>query len=168
MYYQEGYVLGQLIGYSILLLPVIFFLLTQQNTLKVIRRENRKLSPGLVWLQLIPIFNFYWMFVVVTRIADSLDRENRSLLDDSILGVPDPDAAGDPGKRPTYRIGMTWCALYLLFPLLIIVFNLFSGIGEARNFVIAFLILSFFIMTCWVIYWVKLAGEKRKLQYRQA
>ena len=86
--YQAGYAVGQLIAFLLFLTPAVFFLLTQQNTLKAIRRENRRLRPGLVWLQLIPIFNFCWMFVVVTRVADSLYKENVSLMDDSILGVP--------------------------------------------------------------------------------
>ncbi|HXO75956.1 MAG TPA: hypothetical protein VN824_11985, partial [Puia sp.] len=125
--------------------------------------------PGLVWLQLIPIFNLYWMFVVVARIADSIYKENMSLMDDSILGVPDPDAAGSLGKRPTYRIGMAYCVQYvLLYFVLIIFFNLFGGGGDARDFAIISLILSLSVITCWIIYWVKLAGEKRKLQYLQA
>ena len=164
--YQAGYAVGQLIAFLLFLTPAVFFLLTQQNTLKAIRRENRRLRPGLVWLQLIPIFNFCWMFVVVTRVADSLYKENASLMDDSILGVPDPDAAGSFGKRPTYRIGMAYCIQYLLlFFALIIFFNLFGRAEDARGFAIISLILCLSVITCWIIYWVKLAGEKRKLQY---
>ena len=167
--YQAGYAVGQLIALLLFVTPAVLFLLTQQNILKAIRRDNRRLRPGLVWLQLIPIFNFYWMFVVVTRIADSIYKEHTSLMDDSILGMADPDAAEGFGKRPTYGIGITWCVLYLLFMLVSIFFNLFySGAGEVRNFAIFILTLCLSIITCWIIYWVKLAGEKRKLQYLQA
>ena len=167
--YQAGNAFGGLIAFLLFLSPAVFFLLTQQNTLKAIRRENRRLRPGLVWLQLIPIFNFYWMFVVVRRIADSIYKEHTSLMDDSILGVPDTDATEGFWKRPTYGIGMAYCVQYtLLFPVLIIFFNLFGGLGDARNFAIISLILSLSILICWIIYWVKLAGEKRKLQYLRA
>ena len=45
-----------------LLVPAILFLLTQQNTLKTVRVENRMLPSGLVWLQLIPLFGQVWQF----------------------------------------------------------------------------------------------------------
>ncbi|HXO77679.1 MAG TPA: hypothetical protein VN824_20640, partial [Puia sp.] len=72
----------------------VFFILAQYNTLKNISLANREMHPGQVWFQLIPIFNLYWQFVVVTRIADSLLKEQVFLetMDDSILGIPDYDA----------------------------------------------------------------------------
>jgi hypothetical protein len=171
--YQAGHAFGQLIVFLIFLTPLIFFLLTQQNTLKVIRRDNRILHPGLVWLQLIPIFNFYWIFVVVSRIADSITKEKMSLEDDSILGVPDPNAEGTTGKGPTYKIGMAWCALYLSFPVGIVLVNLFVKSGADSpafdlGLGVVSLTLWLAITICWIIYWVKLAKEKRKLQYLQA
>lgn len=171
--YQAGYAFGQIFAFLLFLVPSVFFLLTQQNTLKAIRRDNRRLRPGLVWLQLIPIFNLYWMFIVVTRIADSIYKEHSSLTDDSILGVADPDAAEGFGKRPTYRIGIAYCLLNLLIPLLIITIDMFTStivmiptLYKMLGFVLGFVCLA--VITCWIIYWVKLAGEKRKLQYLQA
>src|ERR1700754_1183953 len=94
----------------------VFFILAQYNTLKNISLANREMHPGQVWFQLIPIFNLYWQFVVVTRIADSLLKEQVFLetMDDSILGIPDYDAVEAIGNRPTYKIGMAWCTLFLL------------------------------------------------------
>ena len=96
--------------------PAVFFLMAQYKTLKTISPANREMSPGEVWFQLIPIFNLYWQFVVVTRIADSLLKEQVFLesQDDSILGIPDFDAVDAIGNRPTYKIGMAWCTLFLL------------------------------------------------------
>jgi hypothetical protein len=34
----------------------VLFLLTQQKSLRAVRKSNRLLLPGLVWLQIIPIF----------------------------------------------------------------------------------------------------------------
>ena len=58
---------------------LIFFILTQQWTLQAVSPENRKMPPGNVWLQLIPIFNFYWQFVIVNRISESIGLEYERL-----------------------------------------------------------------------------------------
>ncbi|SRR5215203_1959020 len=65
----------QFLFLGLFLIPAIFFLLTQQNTLKAIQPHNRAMSPGQVWLQLIPIFGMIWQFFVVSKISDSLRRE---------------------------------------------------------------------------------------------
>jgi hypothetical protein len=125
----------------------------------------------MVWLQLIPLFNFYWIFVVVTRIADSINKENLALQDDTILGIPDYDAVKAVGKRPTYKIGITYCITALLGPLFTIFVNLF-GNELTPDFYQVFMTilggLSLAAMTCWIIYWVKLAANKRKLMYLHA
>ena len=61
-----------LIIIGICLIPFIFFLIELQNTLKVVKNENRKMKPGQVWLLFIPLFSIYWYFEVVNKIADSL------------------------------------------------------------------------------------------------
>ena len=61
-----GIVVLIFIGY---LATLIFFLIAQQNTLKSIKPHNRKMQPGEVWLQLIPVFNLIWQFIVVGRIC---------------------------------------------------------------------------------------------------
>lgn len=167
--YQLGYSIGQLILLLMFLVPAILFFLTQQNTLRAIYPENRELHPGLVWLQLIPIFNYYWTFVVVTRIADSISKQNVTLQDDSILGVGGFDATDAVGKRPTYKIGMAYCILYVMMPLLIIVANLFMKPGENSASIpilaIFMLVVILGAMTCWIIYWVQLVKNKRLLEY---
>lgn len=58
------------------IVPAILFVLTQYNTLKAIRPENRLLAPGLVWLEFIPFFGQVWQFTVVSRITGSaVDNE---------------------------------------------------------------------------------------------
>lgn len=155
---SNGESLIQILLLAGFLIPAVLFLLTQQNTLKVIQPENRELSPGLVWLQLIPIFNLYWIFVVVTRIADSISKEIVSFQDDSILGIPDYDAVEAIGDRPTYKIGMTYCCLFILDTLLVCIENYFFELSTLQGAV------ALAMMICWIIYWVKLANNKRKLQ----
>jgi hypothetical protein len=146
------------------IIPAILFLVAQQRTLKAISPANREMSPGEVWFQLIPVFNLYWQFVVVTRIADSLLKEQVSLesQDESILGIPDYDAVEAVGHRSTYKIGMAWCTLLLLDILV-------TRLQWAPfNYPLVPGLVLILAMICWIVYWVKLAGEKRKLRYLQA
>ena len=165
--YALGYLLGQLFVLLIFVLPAILFVVAQYRTLRVIRPEYRELRPGLVWLQLIPIFSYFWVFVVVTRIADSISKELVARQDDSILGIPDFDAVQAVSHRPTYKIGMAWCFLYVVCPALVIFVNLFADPGSTIVDGVFAAILGIIVLaltTCWIIYWVKLAQNKRKLE----
>ena len=138
----------QILLLLVFVVPLILFLLTQQNTLKAIRPENRSMNPGHVWLQLIPLFGQVWQFIVVSRISESLGKELASGSEDSILGVSDSVAEGGWSLRPTYGIGMAYCTLITIsfFPVPLAQ-GLFSLAG----------------MICWVIYWVRVARLKNKL-----
>ena len=130
---------------AIFLVPMILFLLTQQNTLKAIRPDNRRIQPGEVWLQLIPVFNLIWQFIVVGRISDSIRNEINDRNLNSFLGIADPVFANDHTKRPTYDMGLTFCILSLCgcIPLL-------GGIASIAGIV------------CWIIYWTQIVAYKNK------
>ena len=123
-----------LIAIAIALIPMIFFLITQQNTLKAVSPELRKMSPGNVWLQLIPLFGMVWQFMVVSAIADSLKAEYAK------RNIPVQE------DRPSYGIGLTYCILFVcgIIPFL-------GGLASLGGLV------------CWIIYWVKIAEYKNKL-----
>jgi len=162
-----GSVVGRLIVYLIFILPALLFLFTQQRTLSAIRPEYRELKAGMVWLQLIPVFNLYWMFVVVTRIADSISKELVALQDDSILGLPDFDAVTAVSHRPTYKIGMAYCSIFLIFPVTVILGNIIGHWAPEiveRVWPAVWRIAALAAITCWIVYWVQLAQYKRKLQ----
>lgn len=59
----------------LLLVVAVLFLYGQQRAIQVIAPISRKLSSGDVWFQLIPVFNFYWSFVVVNRLSASFAEE---------------------------------------------------------------------------------------------
>jgi hypothetical protein len=152
----------QLLLLLALIIPAIFFMLTQQNTLKALKPESRLMKPGLVWLQIIPLFGQVWQFFVVTRIADSIKKELSSPQDDSILGFSDAAAFEDQGQRPTYAIGMTYCILYTGGFAINVIFT-----TNARNVGLISMIVAFSTlagMICWIVYWVQLAQYKRKLK----
>jgi len=127
------------------LIALIFFLIAQQNTLKSIKPHNRKMQPGEVWLQLIPLFNLIWQFIVVGRISDSIRNEINDRNLNSFLGIADPLFANDLTRRPTYDMGLTFCILSLCgcIPLL-------GGIASIAGIV------------CWIIYWTQIVAYKNK------
>lgn len=123
-----------LIIVAILLVPVILYLITLQNTLKAISPGNRKMEPGMVWLLLIPLFNIVWNFIVVNRMADSIQAELRK------KGV-------DVMERPAYNVGLVMCIISCV--------TWISFIGSLA---------SIGGLICWIIYWVKVAECKRKIE----
>lgn len=131
--YETSYLIGVVIGvFAVVLIPAIFYLLTLQNTLKAIRPENRTMTPGNVWLMLIPLFNLVWMFIMITRIADSIRNEL--------------NARGTvTNERPTYNIGLVWCILFLV--------GRIPFIGG---------LFSLGCLVCWIIHWVKVNEYKKQ------
>lgn len=117
------------------LIPMIFYMLTLQNTLKEVSPENRQMPPGQVWLLFIPIFSIVWQFIVVNKIADSLKAEFAK------RNIPSDE------DRPGYSIGLAYSILFCcgIIPFI----GALASIGG---------------LVCWIIYWVKIAGYKAKLE----
>lgn len=91
-----------LIFLAIFLVIAILYLLNLQNTLKAASPENRKMPPVNVWLLLIPLFNFYWMFVVVKRISETIAAEYES------------KGQALSNAKPTYSVGMAMAVLTVI------------------------------------------------------
>ena len=138
-------------------IPAILFFLAQQKILQVISPENREMSPGSVWLQLIPAFGMVWQFIVVVRIAHSISKELASKIGDSILDHSQVQIK-ETDESSTYTIGIAYCILTTLG----VIIN-YSTRGSSSNLA---LFGSFFFLTgmvCWIIYWVRLVITKNKL-----
>ena len=120
--------------FAIFLIPAILFLLTLQNTLKRVHKKNRIIEPGQVWLNLIPLFNIVWQFIMINRIADSLKNEF------SERNIPIKE------DRPGAQIGVAYCILNLcgVIPVL-------GGLASLAGLV------------CWIVYWVKISNYKNQL-----
>jgi hypothetical protein len=147
----------QLILLGVFLLVAILFLLSQQSTLRTIKTENRLMPPGQVWLQLIPLFGQVWQFVVVTRIAGSIQKEIVSWDGDSILGA-EALAIERGNKRPTLGVGIAYCSLNCITLILSWLTR-----GDAPTIVG---LISLSATVCWASYWVNLAGYKKKLRQK--
>ncbi|SRR5258706_10063769 len=117
------------------IIPVIFFLLTLQNTLKIISPENRKITPGNVWLILIPFLGIVWQFIVVGRIADSIKEECVK------LNIPINE------NRPTYIIGLIYCISSILFLIPVI-----KTIGAFAGLIL------------WILYWINVSKYKKLIE----
>jgi hypothetical protein len=144
------------------LIPAVLFLVSQQNILKAIKPENRRMHPGLVWLQLIPLWGQIWQFFVVTRIANAFRNELASKEEDSILGFSDTVAVEVQGKRPTFAIGIAYCILYTTGILMNL--TIFTNASNIAMATLIFLVSMLGGMICWIIYWVQLTSYKRKLK----
>ena len=157
----------QILLFLAFLIPAIFFLLTEHLTLKRIRPENRKMSPGLIWLQLIPLLGQIWQFYVVVKIAGSINKEVISWYIEPLFGV-DAVTVERGNRRPTQAMGLTYCTLSVAFPVLSVVsvtgliWTPADHAYETAETTVGFL--AFVCIACWIIYWVQLViwGSKLK------
>lgn len=113
--------------------PLIFYLLTLSKTLSVVSEKNRTMSPGLVWLNLIPVFVLGWHLYTVVMIRNSLRAEFQE------RNIADPGKGG-------FGVGMATSVLF--------VSSVIPYVGMVTG--IAGLVF-------WIIYWVKIAGYKKRL-----
>jgi hypothetical protein len=117
------------------LVPAIFFLITLQRALERCAPESRAMSPGTVWLWLIPLFSLVWQFPMVINIAKSLHNEfvRRNL----------PVSEPEPGKS----LGLAMCILWIVG--IVPVIGIVAGLAG---------------MVCWILYWVKITEYSRMLK----
>jgi hypothetical protein len=120
---------------ALFLIPYILYLITLQNTLKLCAPHNRTLTPGLVWLVLIPLFGHIWYFIVVNRMADSIAAELRQ------RNVPSRE------QRPGYSVGIALCILSVC--------SMIPVLGG---------LCSLAALVCWIIYWVRIHNYKKMLE----
>ena len=115
-----------------LVLPICY-LVTMSRILATVSEQHRRMSPGLVWLNLIPVFALGWHFYTVVKVRDSLVAEF------SAKGIPDRNNGG-----------LTWgLATSILYVACVI-----PGIGYLA-------LLPGLI--CWSIYWRKLSAYRSML-----
>ena len=77
----------------------VLFLLNLQRLLEAVRFQNRAMSPGHVWLNLIPVFNLGWMIYTVIKFRDSVRNENASRRGASV------------NEGSTYNVGLAYAIL---------------------------------------------------------
>lgn len=118
----------------VMLVVYCVYLNTLQNAVRSVAPSARKVTPGAVWLMLIPIFNLVYSFILVRKLADSFEAD---LLrrGQAVTG------------KPTYAIGLAMSVLQILYfvPLMQRLPALL-GIG------------------CWIAHWAQVAQMSRRLR----
>lgn len=130
------------------------FFLTQHLVLSAIRRVNRRMAPGFVWLQYLPLIGNFWQFMVVIEISRSAVRQRFTFVDESLLGVADHGVR--IGSHPTLAMGLASAILSNLTVIL-----LFTDVPDSFRIVPAALATA--SVVTWVVYWIQLLLLRRKL-----
>ncbi|MBG30104.1 MAG: hypothetical protein CMI31_08900 [Opitutae bacterium] len=115
--------------FFVLIVLYKLYLGTLKRTFDACSPENCEMnSPHLVWLNLIPIFNLYWIFLTVIKLANSVKKEYAA------LGISRECSGG-------YTVGLAYPICFSVS----LIFSLFSL--ELAYGVIA---VGF---VCWIIHW---------------
>jgi ACS family hexuronate transporter-like MFS transporter len=118
----------------------VVFLRSLQMLIARCAPRNRALSPGQVWLNLVPFFNFVWQFILISRVSETLSREFAA------RQIPPDSRQGDFGKA----VGMSMCGLYLA--------SVIPFVG---------IVTGFAGFVCWIVYWTRITGYARQLDAGQ-
>lgn len=78
---------------------MIVWLIIMNKAIDQVSHDLRKMEPNAVWLCLIPLFGFFWQFMVITAVADGITKE---------LGVRNMFPREE---KPGYAMGLTGCIL---------------------------------------------------------
>lgn len=142
-HFLAAFLIALTIGLAIATVINVFFFLTVQNALKQCAPQNRRLSPGMVWLGLIPVFSYFWYFRIVTGVADSLAAEYqwRNLMRTE--------------ERPGYNVGMAFGILGL------------CGMIQYTGIPVIGQLCGLAAFVCWIVYWVRIGKYKRELEQHQ-
>lgn len=125
-----------LIFVVIVIVVAVLYLLNLQNLMKSIKEENREVSPGNVWLMLIPLFSIVYAFILYPKISASIKKEFESR---------EINTAGDGAKNLGLALAITGAASILPIPVL-------GGLIGLANLVI------------FIMWWVKTAGFKNQFR----
>jgi hypothetical protein len=134
LFQSSVFLVVALVLFCILLIPAILYILTIQKALNKCAETSRTISPGSVWLLLVPLLNLIWHFLVVFGVARSLGNEFAR------RGIPNPDPL--PGQ--TIGLAMCICACCSIIPILGVLASLAS-------------------LVLWIMYWIKIADYSRML-----
>ncbi|GMQ92055.1 MAG: hypothetical protein BMS9Abin11_1372 [Gammaproteobacteria bacterium] len=120
-----------------MIIAVIFFLLSLQKNLNAISESNRTMNPPMVWLNLIPLFNWGWMIYTAIKISESLEKEMtaRNISFDA---------------KPAYVLGLT--------------FSIMNATGILWSWIpILGLLIAIGLLVVWIMYWVQISKFTKQL-----
>jgi phosphatidylglycerophosphate synthase len=110
---------GFIVVVVVVLIVILSFLAEVARLLRRVEPNNRRMEPGQVWLNLIPVFNVIWVTVTIERVAESLRAEFTA------RGLHGPD------EKYGRKTGLTVLALLVsavpLYPVAIVTYPLAFG-----------------------------------------
>lgn len=131
-------------------LIAILYLKTLADTLRLIAPENQKIDPIKIWWLLIPIFHYYWNFVVADKLSQSIKAEYTQ------RNIPTEE-------RPTYTFGLL-TAIVMNISLIFSIINIlqldiiYNGLYIAiRGFI------SLALIAIWIVYWIQVTQHKKTI-----
>ena len=134
----------------------IWYNISLQTAMDIISKRNRSMSGGLVWLNIIPFFGFFWTFIFNSYLRKSYLTEFKE------LGI---------NEHPSLVSGILYPGFNLLFVILsywlpYLIYGSFSfgylfysrdGLALAIIFLLAGLVF-------WINFWLNVEAMKNKLQ----
>ncbi len=143
---DRSYWINQLVGLLIRTLLLILFLNTLRGLLRQVSDKNRALRPDLVWLNLIPYFDYAWILITLLKVRASLRAE----LTARGRSTAQADSAFTVGLVSWILYVVTFALIWLL---LLAPDLLIPVVGITSLVMIAF----------WIAYWSKIASLKNQL-----
>lgn len=136
------------VSFLIETLIYVFFCMSLILAINQVKPENRTIQPSSIWLFLIPVFNLFWIFVIISKMASSLRNE----LEDRDYEIE---------ENPGFRIGM----FVAIVPFLTYVFYLIDFF-VIKNQVITLIIGTLGIMRLifFIQYWMKISWYRKVLE----
>ncbi len=144
--YDRAYWTRQLIYFLVRVLIIALFLLTPRALLKQVSEKNRTLRPDLVWLNLIPVFEFVWIPITLVKIRSSVRAE--------VLAR----GYANPANESAFNVGLASWILYLVTNMLVLVPYGSNGL------LVVVVLAELIFLGLWIAYWVKLSNLKNDLR----
>lgn len=130
------------------LLITIFYNLTLQKAMDAVSDRNRTITPGLIWLNLIPIpfLNSVWTMIFGIMTCSAINN--------------------DAGKKiAPITLSVVYPSLSILTSILAVVMNATSGYrGPDEAFLVIVGLFSLATFVLWIIFWVQIHSAKKKLE----
>ncbi len=130
---EEILVIGILV-FVCIIIPIILYLFSLKKAFNLAGENNRTMSPGLVWLNLIPVFSLFWHIYTVVKLSQSIGNWFKE------AGKEDEGNGG-------LALGLTVSILAFA--------TIIPQIGELAAIV---------WVVVWIIYWVKIGSYNEIMQ----
>jgi hypothetical protein len=142
----------------------VLYTLTLHTAMRRCAPQNRTLPPGLLWLQMVPVWGVFWWFVNAGAMGESLEKEIRS--------------RGIAAHRPHQALGTTagWFRVGAL-GLLVVDYGLFAVVATSEaggashsgdwRLAIAILVIAglaaLAFVVAWFMYWARIFWTSRRM-----